>query len=88
MTTTDTSERGLERLICTALTGAPCDPGVPSSTAQQRPATYAAGVVCVKLCNLAVSYCPAVPGCKRSCSRVSEVSIGCFEKPPIRATDG
>jgi type I restriction enzyme R subunit len=23
---TDTSERGLERLICTALTGAPCDP--------------------------------------------------------------
>ena len=25
--TTDTTERGLERLICTALTGAPCDPG-------------------------------------------------------------
>ena len=25
--TTDTSERGLERLICTALTGAPCDSG-------------------------------------------------------------
>ena len=25
--TTDTSERGLERLICTALTGAPCNPG-------------------------------------------------------------
>ena len=24
---TDTSERGLERLICTALTGSPCDPG-------------------------------------------------------------
>ena len=23
---TDTSERGLERLICTALTGHPCDP--------------------------------------------------------------
>jgi len=23
--TTDTSERGLERLICAALTGAPCD---------------------------------------------------------------
>jgi hypothetical protein len=23
---TDTSERGLERLICTALSGAPCDP--------------------------------------------------------------
>ena len=25
--TTDTTERGLERLICTALTGSPCDPG-------------------------------------------------------------
>lgn len=25
--TTDTTERGLERLICTALTGHPCDPG-------------------------------------------------------------
>jgi hypothetical protein len=25
--TTDSSERGLERLICTALTGAACDPG-------------------------------------------------------------
>ena len=28
--TTDTSERGLERLICTALTGHPCDPPQPS----------------------------------------------------------
>jgi len=27
MTTTDTSERGMERLICTALTGHSCDPG-------------------------------------------------------------
>lgn len=26
---TDTSERGLERLICLALTGSPCDPGSP-----------------------------------------------------------
>ena len=25
--TTDTSERSLERLICTALTGSACDPG-------------------------------------------------------------
>jgi len=42
----DTSERGLERLICTALTGAPCDPGVPANRVQQRPATYAAGWIC------------------------------------------
>ena len=34
---TDTSERGLERLICTALTGAPCDP------ARRRPTACASG---------------------------------------------
>jgi type I restriction enzyme R subunit len=44
--TSDTSERGLERLICTALTGAPCEPGVPANMVQQRPATYAAGWIC------------------------------------------
>jgi type I restriction enzyme R subunit len=46
VSTTDTSERGLERLICTALTGAPCDPGAPANMVQQRPATYAAGWIC------------------------------------------
>ncbi len=29
---TDTSERGLERLICTAMTGYPCNPGQPVET--------------------------------------------------------
>ncbi len=33
---TDTSERGLERLICTALTGAPCDPGADNANARAR----------------------------------------------------
>ncbi len=28
--TTDTSEKGLERLICTALTGTACDPPQPA----------------------------------------------------------
>jgi type I restriction enzyme R subunit len=42
----DTSERGLERLICTALTGAPCDPGVSANGVQERPSTYAAGWIC------------------------------------------
>ena len=37
--TTDTTERGLERLICTALTGHPCDPGTPDSVAEP-PAGY------------------------------------------------
>ena len=38
---TDTSERGLERLICTALTGSPCDPGDAADGAvHERPASY------------------------------------------------
>lgn len=39
--TTDTSEKGLERLICMALTGSPCDPGAGQGTlAHDRPAPY------------------------------------------------
>ena len=37
--TTDTSERGLERLICTALAGHPCDPP-PEPTVGEPPARY------------------------------------------------
>ena len=37
--TTDTSERGLERLICSALAGHPCDPP-PGPTAGEPPASY------------------------------------------------
>ncbi len=45
--TTDTSERGLERLICTALTGAPCDPGAAEpGVVGERPAVYGAGWIC------------------------------------------
>jgi len=45
--TTDTSERGLERLICTALTGAACDPGtVKADAVRERPAAYGAGWIC------------------------------------------
>ena len=40
--TTDTSERGLERLICVALTGHPSDPVQPGAL-RERPPTYAAG---------------------------------------------
>ena len=40
--TTDTSESGLERLICTALTGHPCDPGAADGL-RERPAAYGAG---------------------------------------------
>jgi type I restriction enzyme R subunit len=40
--TTDTSERGLERLICTALTGHPCDP--PEAGELREPRVYHGGV--------------------------------------------
>ena len=43
--TTDISERGLERLICTALTGLPCDP-TPEYEVGERPAAYGAGWTC------------------------------------------
>ena len=43
--TTDTSERGLESLICTALTGQPCGPPA-TDAAHERPPTYGAGWTC------------------------------------------
>ena len=43
--TTDTSEKGLERLICEALTGAPCDLP-PGGALEERPPTYGFGWVC------------------------------------------
>ena len=44
--TTDTSERGLERLICTALTGSPCEPDdTPAVESLERPAAYNVGWV-------------------------------------------
>jgi type I restriction enzyme R subunit len=45
--TTDTTERGLERLICTALTGSPCDAGAEApDSVHERPAVYGAGWIC------------------------------------------
>ncbi len=37
---TDTSERGLERLICTALAGHPCEPTVPEDEIKKPATTY------------------------------------------------
>ena len=44
--TTDTSEKGLERLICTALTGAACDPPQGGGMVRERPSNYGAGWIC------------------------------------------
>ena len=43
--TTDTSEKGLERLICEAMTGAACDPPQPGAV-YERPAGYGTGWIC------------------------------------------
>ena len=43
--TTDTSESGLERLICTALTGQSCDP-TQTGVVRERPSSYSAGWIC------------------------------------------
>ena len=42
MPTTDTSEKGLEHLICTALAGHPCDP-LPGGMIAERPSNYGVG---------------------------------------------
>ncbi len=42
---TDTSERGLERLICTVLTGSACDPAHGGAVGE-RPSSYSAGWIC------------------------------------------
>ena len=46
--TTDTSERGLERLICTSLTGGPCDPATPplEQTSELAGPAAGAGWIC------------------------------------------
>src|SRR5262245_489808 len=56
--TTDTSERGLERLICKALTGSACDPRVgPAEAVRERPAAYSAGWICGAPEDYDLEYC-------------------------------
>jgi type I restriction enzyme, R subunit len=43
--TTDVSERGLERLICTALAGSTCDPD-PGATVPEPPSSQGVGWLC------------------------------------------
>ena len=43
---TDTSERGLERLICTALAGHPCDPGKDRAVADREGEYSGVGWIC------------------------------------------
>ena len=51
---TDTTERGLESLICTTLTGSSCDPGAaPAGETYERPFAYDREY-CVDLAQLAL----------------------------------
>ena len=84
--TTDTSEKGLERLICTALTGAACDP-MDSKAMRERPAAYAVGWIggdprdydreyCVDLAQLSAFLHETQPD--------AEESLGLDEDSPTR----
>jgi len=54
----DTTERGFERLICTTLTGAACDPGtVKADAVHERPAAYGTGWICGTPENYDREYC-------------------------------
>ena len=55
--TTDTTERGLERLICTALTGHPCDPAKPDTLAEQPMHYNDTGWICSSPYDYNREYC-------------------------------
>ncbi len=57
MSTTDTSERGLERLICTALTGQPCDPTTADGVQELPPIYGGAGWICGSSSEYDREYC-------------------------------
>ncbi|EGV19166.1 type I restriction endonuclease [Thiocapsa marina] len=56
--TTDTTERGLERLICAAMTGSPCEPGALTHGPLDEPhADYGVGWMCGRAADYDREYC-------------------------------
>ena len=55
--TTDTTERGLERLICTALAGRPCDPPVKDAVAEASAGYGGVGWICGSARDYDREYC-------------------------------
>ncbi|HSO82190.1 type I restriction endonuclease subunit R [Thiocapsa sp.] len=56
--TTDTTERGLERLICAAMTGSPCEPGALTPGPLDEPhADYGVGWMCGRAADYDREYC-------------------------------
>src|SRR5660398_329090 len=80
--TTDTSERGLERLICTALTGSPCDPGGVDAGAadavHEQPATYGAGWICGNPRTTTANTAWTWPSSRPSCARRNRTPPSCW----------
>ena len=73
--TTDTSERGLERLICTALTGTACDPVAASANrVRERPPPYGAGWICGAPEDYDREYASTSRSSPPSCARRSRTS--------------
>ena len=84
--TTDTSEKGLERLICEALTGAPCDPP-QGGMLQERPTIYGFGWLCGDSHDYDREYCVdlvQLAAFLHSTQHVAAQSLGLGQDSPTR----
>jgi type I restriction enzyme R subunit len=89
--TTDTSERGLERLICTALTGDPCDPvagavggigdaaGRYSGVASVAPLHDGSGWICGHPNDYEREYCVDIAKLRSFLARTQEEALAALE---------
>lgn len=84
---TDTSEKGLEKLICTYLTGAPCDRGGVPEEVAERPAVYGAGWICGSPTDYDREYCVDIIQLRNFLDKTQpEIleSLGLDEDGPVR----
>ena len=84
--TTDTSEKGLERLICEALTGAACDP-LQGGVIAERPSNYGVGWICGDPQDYDREYCVDLAQLStflKETQPVSADSLGLDEDGPTR----
>ena len=85
--TTDTSERGLERLICSALTGHPCDPSVAGTVAEPAAAYGGMGWICGNPHDYDREYCVdlvQLSAFLRATQTEAAESLGLSEDGPVR----
>ena len=85
--TTDTSERGLERLICSALTGHPCDPSVGGTVAEPHAGYGGMGWICGNPHDYDREYCVdlvQISAFLRATQPEAAESLGLSEDGPAR----